>query len=61
MLLGGVCVLVVLAVLSAPGAAFNYDLLSPADTDVSWDSKVGWRLCNDAIAAAFDPALPCWA
>jgi len=49
--LAGVSVLVVLAVLSAPGSAFNYELLFPADTDAAWDSKVGWRLCNDAIAA----------
>jgi hypothetical protein len=59
--LAGVCALVVLAVLSAPGAAFNYELLFPADTDAFWDSKIGWRLCNDAIAAWPKKTAPaCW-
>jgi hypothetical protein len=59
--LAGVSVLVVLAVLSAPRASFNFELLFPADTDAAWDSKIGWRLCNDAIAAwPKKPAPACW-
>jgi hypothetical protein len=50
-----------LAVLVAPSAAGLYGLFFPADTDASWDSKVGWRLCNAAIAAWPSKAAPaCW-
>jgi hypothetical protein len=57
----GVCVLVVLAVLTAPGVAGTYAMLFPPDTDAAWGSKVGWRLCNDAIAAwPKKPAPACW-
>jgi hypothetical protein len=33
-----------------PDAFALYRLFFPLDTDVAWDSKVGWRLCNGAIA-----------
>lgn len=54
-------IVVMLAVVMAPSAAGFYRLLFPADTDADWDSKVGWRLCNDAIAAWPKKAAPaCW-
>jgi hypothetical protein len=38
-----------------------YRLAFPADTEAAWDSKIGWRLCNGAIAAWPDkPAPQCW-
>jgi hypothetical protein len=52
---------VVLTAGIAPSAAGFYRLLRPADTDAAWDSKVGWRLCNDAIAVWPRKAAPaCW-
>ena len=54
-------IVVVLAVAIAPSAAGFYRLLRPVDTDAAWESKVGWRLCNDAIAAWPRKAAPaCW-
>ena len=53
--------IVMLAIVMALGAGGFYRLLFPADTDAGWDSKVGWRLCNDAIAAWPRKAAPaCW-
>jgi hypothetical protein len=34
-----------------PRAVGAYRLAFPPDTDAAWESKVGWRLCNGAIAA----------
>jgi hypothetical protein len=54
-------IVVVLAVAIAPSAAGFYRLLRPVDTDAAWESKVGWRLCNDAIAAWPRKTAPaCW-
>jgi hypothetical protein len=61
MILGSTAIVVGLAVLIAPSAAGFHGLLFPADTDAAWESKVGWRLCNDAIAAwPKKAALACW-
>jgi hypothetical protein len=57
------CTAIVVALTAgiAPNAAGFYRLLRPADTDAAWDSKVGWRLCNDAIAVWPRKAAPaCW-
>ena len=54
-------IVVVLTAGIAPSAAGFYRLLRPADTDAAWHSKVGWRLCNDAIAVWPRKAAPaCW-
>jgi peptidoglycan/xylan/chitin deacetylase (PgdA/CDA1 family) len=37
-------------VLIAPTAIALYRLAFPPDTEAVWDSKIGWRLCNGAIA-----------
>jgi hypothetical protein len=59
--LSGTAIVAVLAVAIAPSAAGFYRLLRPVDTDAAWESKVGWRLCNDAIAAWPRKAAPaCW-
>ncbi len=34
-----------------PDAIGLYRLAFPGDNDAAWESKVGWRLCNGAIAA----------
>jgi hypothetical protein len=54
LLLGFVC----LAAALGPSAVGVYRLAFPPDTDAAWDSKVGWRLCNGAIAAWPDKAAP---
>jgi hypothetical protein len=33
-----------------PDALALYRLFFPLNTDAAWESKVGWRLCNGAIA-----------
>jgi hypothetical protein len=44
-----------------PSAIDLYRLAFPPDTEAAWDSKVGWRLCDGAIAAWPDkPAPQCW-
>jgi hypothetical protein len=59
--LGCTAMVAVLAVLIAPNASGLHGLLFPADTDAAWGSKVGWRLCNDAIAAWPRKTAPaCW-
>jgi len=59
--LSSTAIVVALAAALAPSAAGFYRLLRPVDTDAAWESKVGWRLCNDAIAAWPRKAAPaCW-
>jgi hypothetical protein len=41
-----------------PDAFARYRLFFPLDTDAAWDSKVGWRLCNGAIADWPDKPAP---
>jgi hypothetical protein len=48
--------LVGLAAVFAPTALGLHRLAFPPDTDAAWDSKIGWRLCNGAIAGW--PATP---
>jgi hypothetical protein len=57
-LYGGALLLSLVCFTAAFGpAAFDYYRLAfPPDTDAAWESKVGWRLCNGAIAAW--PAKP---
>jgi hypothetical protein len=44
-----------------PSAVGLYGLVFPADSNTAWDSKVGWRLCNRAIADwPGKPAAECW-
>jgi hypothetical protein len=44
-----------------PWAIGLYRLAFPPDTEAAWDSKVGWRLCNGAIADwPAKPAPACW-
>ena len=44
-----------------PSAIGLYAAFFPPDADAAWDSKVGWRLCNRAIADWPDkPAAECW-
>jgi hypothetical protein len=50
-----------LGVVLGPWAAGLCGLAFPEDTDAAWNSKVGWRLCNGAIANWPDkPAPQCW-
>jgi hypothetical protein len=49
-------VLTALAGIAAPTITGLYQLWFPSDVD--WDSKVGWRLCNSAIAAWPGRPLP---
>jgi hypothetical protein len=45
----------------APSALGLYRLYFPPDTDQAWDSNVGWRLCNKAIADwQRKPTPACW-
>jgi hypothetical protein len=52
-----------LGVIIAPSVYSYFRLAAamPADDDAGWASKVGWRLCNGAIAAwPGKPAPACW-
>jgi hypothetical protein len=50
-----------LGVVLGPRAAGLYGLAFPKDSEAAWDSKVGWRLCNGAIANWPDKPTPqCW-
>jgi hypothetical protein len=56
LVLAALLVVIGLVAVFGPSAIGTYRLAFPPDTDAAWDSKVGWRLCNGAIAAW--PAKP---
>jgi hypothetical protein len=58
----GVVVGIILGIVVWPSLHHDIEgLFAPTDTDAGWASKVGWRLCNDAIAAwPNNPAPACW-
>ena len=62
LVIAGVVVGIVLGMVVWPSLHRDIEgLFFPSDTDASWASKVGWRLCNGAIAAwPNKPAPACW-
>jgi hypothetical protein len=58
----GVVVGIVLGLIVGPSLYRDFEgLIFPPETDAGWASKVGWRLCNGAIAACpSKPAPACW-
>jgi hypothetical protein len=60
--IAGVVVGIVLGLIVAPPLYRDIEgLFFPPDTDAGWASKVGWRLCNHAIAAwPNKPGIACW-
>jgi len=59
--IAGLALALGLGLAAGPSAIGLYRLVFPPDSDAAWDSKVGWRLCNRAIADwPGKPAAECW-
>jgi hypothetical protein len=62
LVIAGVVVGIVFGLIVGPPLYRDLEgLFFPPDTDAAWASKVGWRLCNGAIAVWPGTAAPaCW-
>jgi hypothetical protein len=63
LVIAGVVLGILLGIIIGPPlyAFIRLALEMPTDSDNGWASKLGWRLCNGAVAAWPDkPAPACW-
>ena len=63
LMIAGVVLGIALGIIIGPSVSTLIRLVvdRPADDDAGWSSKVGWRLCNAAIAAWPNKTAPaCW-
>ena len=59
--IAGLVLALTLGLVVGPSAIGLYRLVFPQDSYAAWDGKVGWRLCNRAIADwPGKPAAECW-